>query len=98
MGASLAAGQTSMTEEQALTGGYYWFPTPSIGSVTWQVLTCHELGCDADVGHVDLWTLVIDRLATTWRRDRRLLRRSVTNHGHRPWHEEGPPEGAVYVR
>jgi hypothetical protein len=22
----------------------------------------------------------------------------VTNHGHRPWHEEGPPEGAVYVR
>ena len=59
--------QGSMTEEitrsLSLTGGYYWFPSPDIDSVTWQVLTCHELGCDADVGHVDLWILVIDRLA-----------------------------------
>ena len=68
--------QLSMTE---LTGGYYWFPTPPIGSLTWQVLTCHELGCDAEVGHVDLWTLVIDRLATAWRRDGRLIKKYLNN-------------------
>jgi hypothetical protein len=69
-----------MIEEHSLTGGFYWFPTPAIDSVIWQVLTCHELGCDADVGHVDLWTLVIDRLATAWRRDERLLRKHLKNH------------------
>jgi hypothetical protein len=69
-----------MIEERSLTGGFYWFPTPAIDSVTWQVLTCHELGWDADVGHVDLWTLVIDRLATAWHRDGRLLRIHLKNH------------------
>jgi hypothetical protein len=24
--------------------------------------------------------------------------RQITNHGQRPWYEEGPPEGAVSVR
>ena len=66
-------------EQSFMTGGYYWFPTPAIGSVTWQVLTCHELGCDAEVGHVDLWTLVIDRLATVWRRDGRLIKKHLKN-------------------
>jgi hypothetical protein len=47
--------------------------------VTWQVLTCHELGCDADVGHVDRWTLVVDRLAAAWRLDGRLIRKSLKN-------------------
>jgi hypothetical protein len=63
-----------------LTGGYYWFPIPDINSLTWSVLTCHELGCDGDVGHVDFWTLVIDRLATVWRKDRLVLRRHLKNH------------------
>jgi hypothetical protein len=71
--------QSSMTRSLSLTGGYYWFPTPADGSVTWQVLTCHELGCDADVGHVDFWTLVLDRLATTWHRDGRLITKCLTN-------------------
>ena len=62
-----------------MTGGYYWFPAPDTDSVIWQVLTCHELGCDADVGHVDLWTLVLDRLARTWRRDRRVLTKYLKN-------------------
>jgi hypothetical protein len=65
-----------MTE---LTGGYYWFPNPDIGLVTWQVLSCHELGCDAEVGHVDLWTLVIDRLATAWRLNARLIKKHLQN-------------------
>jgi hypothetical protein len=68
--------QLSMTE---LTGGYYWFPTPVIGLVTWREVTCHELGCDADVGHIDLWNLVIDRLATVWRRDCRLIKKHLRN-------------------
>ena len=74
--------QTSMNEiaqSVSLTGGYYWFPTSVTGSMTWQVLTCHELGCDADVGHVDLWTLVIDHLATAWRRDGRLIKKYLKN-------------------
>lgn len=68
-----------MTGEDKLTGGYYWFPFPDIDSVTWQVLPCHELGCDADVGHVDLWALVIDRLATAWQRDGRVLKKRLKN-------------------
>jgi hypothetical protein len=63
----------------SLTGGYYWFPTSVSGSMTWQVLTCHELGCDADVGHVDLWTHVIDHIATAWHRDRRLIKKYLKN-------------------
>jgi hypothetical protein len=66
---------------RSLAGGYYWFPTPGIGTATWQVITCHELGCgcDADVGHVDLWSLVLDRLATAWRRDGRVLKQHLSN-------------------
>jgi hypothetical protein len=75
----MAGGQSSMTRSPSLTGGYYWFPTPAISSLTWQVLTCHELGCDAEAGHVDLWTLVIDRLATVWRRDGRLIKKYLKN-------------------
>ena len=47
-----------------LDGGYYWLFYPDDGSIAWDVLTCHELGFDADVEHVDLWLAVIDRLAT----------------------------------
>jgi hypothetical protein len=63
-----------------MTGGYYWFPVPDVLSPAWTVLTCHELGCDADAGHLELWPLVIDRLAWAWRRDGRLLRRHLRNH------------------
>ena len=74
-------GHTGMTDEihrpRSLTGGYYWFPIPDGDSVTWQVLTCHELGRDADVGHVNLWKQVIDRLATDWQMDRRRLMRRL---------------------
>jgi hypothetical protein len=64
---------------RALAGGYYWFPNPNGDSVIWQVVTCHDLNCDADVGHVDLWTMVIDRLATAWRRDERVLKNHLRN-------------------
>ena len=53
---------------RCLTGGYYWFPTPGDGSVSWEVLSCHELGHDAEVGHIDLWPSVIDRVAEVWRK------------------------------
>jgi hypothetical protein len=63
-----------------MTGGYYWFPIPAAASLCWNVLTCNELGCDADAGHPRLWPLAIDRLAQAWRKDRRLLRRRLRNH------------------
>jgi hypothetical protein len=68
-----------MTRSLSLTGGYYWFPTLSDSWVTWTVLTCHELGCDAEVGHVDLWTMALDRLATIWRRDARVIQKYLKN-------------------
>lgn len=62
------------------TGGYYWLPTPGNESVVWDVLTCHQLGFDAEAGHVELWDAVIERLATTWGKDvaafRRMLKKS----------------------
>jgi hypothetical protein len=78
-----------MTEEHTLTGGYYWIPTPAVDSVTWQILTCHDLDCDSDVGHIDLWTLVIDRLATAWRRDRLFIKKNLKDH------YSGLPRGRV---
>jgi hypothetical protein len=62
---------------RGLTGAYYWFPVPGEGSVTWQVLTCHDLGRDAEVGHIDLWPAVIDRLAEAWREHAGRLRRRL---------------------
>jgi hypothetical protein len=35
--------------------------------LTWEVLSCHELGYDARVNHLDFWPSVIDRLARVWR-------------------------------
>jgi hypothetical protein len=52
-----------------LTGGYYWLPTPGARSVVWDILTCYQLGFDAEAGHVEMWDAVIDRLATAWGKD-----------------------------
>ena len=54
---------------EALTGGYFWFPTPGDGQVEWSVLTCHDLGFDATESHSDMWPSVIERLACAWGRE-----------------------------
>ena len=46
---------------EPLSGGYYWFPTQDHGSVTWRVLTCHELGFGDEVGHDAMWPTVLQR-------------------------------------
>jgi hypothetical protein len=79
----------SRPRRQPLEGGYYWFPSPSPGSVTWKVLPCHEMGFDSDDGHVDLWPAVIARLATTWNMDARVLKRRLKNQCY------GLPRGRV---
>ncbi len=61
-----------------LIGGYYWFPSPAGGGPTWAVLTCHDLGSDAEVGHVDLWPAVVDHLEAAWGRDAGGLRRRLS--------------------
>ena len=53
---------------RCLIGGYCWFPIPGDGLLSWEVLSCHELGHDAEVGHIDLWPSVIDRVAEVWRK------------------------------
>ncbi len=61
------------------SGGYYWFPRKDAAVVTWEVLTCHDLGFGAEIGHIDLWPAVIDRLADFWRKDRKILARHLRN-------------------
>jgi hypothetical protein len=39
---------------------YYWLPTPEHATLAWDVVTCHQLGFDSEVGHVEMWTAVID--------------------------------------
>ena len=47
-------------------GAYYWLPSPAAGGVAWDVLACHDLGRDADAGHVTLWPGVLAHLAAAW--------------------------------
>jgi hypothetical protein len=65
---------------EPLSGGYYWFPTRDHGSVTWEVLTCHELGFDAEVGHIHLWPSALDRLSAALGQDPRVLRLLLGRH------------------
>ncbi len=72
-----------------LTGGYYWLPTPGDDSPAWNVVTCHELGFDAEAGHVEFWDAVIERLATAWGKDVKVLRGLLRNCSY------GLPRGRV---
>ena len=72
-----------------LTGGYYWLPTPGDGSPSWDVLTCHQFGFDAEAGHVEMWDAVINRLAVAWGKDVAVLRCRLTDHPY------GLPRGRV---
>ena len=82
----------SRRQIRPLDGGYYWVPYPDCDSVTWGVLTCHDLGFNAYAGHSDLWLGVIDRLAKAWNKDASALRRVLRNHFY------GLPRGRVTHR
>ncbi len=87
---SLTAEKNGRSRRPApLTGGYYWFPTRAGDTITWSVLTCHDLGFDPDDGHFDMWPSVIDRLASVWRRDVVRLRRLLGVHCY------GLPRGRI---
>jgi hypothetical protein len=60
---------------EPLTGGFFWFPAPDGDRVRWSVLTCHDLGFDANWSHSDMWSTVIDRLARAWGREAEHLRK-----------------------
>jgi hypothetical protein len=75
---------------KVITGGYYWLPAPHAGGIIWTVVNCRDLGCGADAGHdTDLWPKLIDRLAATWGRDGKTLRRRLD------LHYTGLPRGRV---
>ena len=63
-----------------LTGAYYWVPIPPVHSLTWRILTCHQLGFGEHEGHPKIWPAVIPHLAETWRRDTRAMRRRLRRH------------------
>jgi hypothetical protein len=58
-----------------MTGSYYWLPAPGHPTICWDVVTCHQLEFEAEVGHVEMWTAVLDRLAVAWGKDAAVLRR-----------------------
>jgi hypothetical protein len=61
-----------------MTGGYYWSPSPVNDGITWSVVTCRDLGCGPDAGHdADLWPKLIVRLAATWGKDPKALKRRL---------------------
>lgn len=62
------------------TGAYYWLPIPPVQSLTWRVLTCHDVGFGGDTGHTKVWPAIIPHLATTWRRDPRAMERRLALH------------------
>ncbi len=72
-----------------MTGGYYWLPAPGHPTICWDVVTCHQLGFDSEVGHVEMWTAVTDRLASAWHKDAAVLRRLLRNCAY------GLPRGRV---
>jgi predicted transport protein len=43
-------------------------------------MTCHQLGFDSEVGHVEMWTAVLDRLGVAWGKDAAILRRLLKGH------------------
>lgn len=57
--------------------------------MTWDVISCHELGLDAEIGHDDLWPAVIERLAAAWDKDARALQRLLKDRYY------GLPRGRV---
>ena len=81
--------QEKPTRPAPFTGGYYWLPAPGYPTICWDVVTCHQLGFDAEVGHVEMWTAVTDRLASAWHKDAAVLRRLLRNCAY------GLPRGRV---
>jgi hypothetical protein len=71
------------------TGAYYWVPIPPVRSLTWRILTCHDLGFDGDTGHTEVWPAIIPHLATIWGRDPRAMKRRLALHCY------GLPRGRV---
>ena len=60
-----------------MTGGYYWFPTPTNG-ISWSVVTCRDLHCSPDAGHdADLWPRLMVPLAAAWGKDAQTLKRRL---------------------
>jgi hypothetical protein len=60
-----------------LTGAFYWLPSPSL---TWSLLTCHDLALEDGTAHRELWPFVLDHLAAAWGRDPKAFRRCLGDH------------------
>jgi hypothetical protein len=71
------------------TGAYYWVPMPPVLSLSWRVLTCHELGFDEESSHLEIWPSVIPHLAAIWGRDPKAMKRRLGRHCY------GLPRGRV---
>ena len=68
----------SKPESKPFTGGYYWLPRPTPDGITWSIVTCRDLGCDADAGHdADLWPRLMVPLAEAWGKDALVLQKKL---------------------
>ena len=57
-----------------MTGGCYCLAALGHPTICWDVVTCQQLGFDAEVGHVEMWTAMTDRLASAWHKNASILR------------------------
>ncbi len=63
-----------------LTGPYYWVLRPRADSVSWSILTSHDVDLDPDTDHSKLWISVLAQLATDWGKNARALKRALGEH------------------
>jgi hypothetical protein len=68
------------TDHPHRTGAYYFLPLPGEPTCRWDVVTCHNLGRGADVGHRRLWPEVVQRLAQAWGKGHETLVRLLREH------------------
>ncbi len=73
----------------SLVGAYYWFPRPGPEGVTWELVTCHDLGVWDGVSHREFWPHVLERLAVAWGLDAGALKRRLRDH------HTGVPRGRI---
>lgn len=64
-----------------LDGAFYWLPAPNTnGSISWGLLTCHDLRLWDGVSHREMWPHVLHHLAGLWGKAPVPFRRRLVDH------------------
>jgi hypothetical protein len=64
-----------------LDGAYYWLPTPTTtDSISWSLVTCHDVRLWDGISHREFWPSMLERLAPAWGKDPVSLKRRLGDH------------------